>query len=131
MPQLQGRNGGTDGVSGEDELRTTRKSKFIESYDQGVKRFGRWLLKKGWVKDTDLDAASVHASEASRSSKTREMAQLAEQKGAMLVLEFAAAYAITKVLLPMRIAVSVWATPWFARTVLGPVRDRATSILRK
>lgn len=39
--------------------------------------------------------------------------------GTRVVLEVAAAYAITKVLLPVRILGSVWATPWFARTVLS------------
>ena len=46
---------------------------------------------------------------------------LSADNGAQLILEFATAYAITKVLLPLRIVVSVWATPWFARIVIGPM----------
>ena len=42
-------------------------------------------------------------------------------KVARIAVELAAAYVLTKALLPLRIAGSVWATPWFARTVLGPV----------
>ena len=39
--------------------------------------------------------------------------------GVRIVMEVAAAYAVTKVLLPVRIVGSVWATPWFARVVVG------------
>ena len=35
------------------------------------------------------------------------------------------AYAITKLLLPARIMVSVWATPWFARTMIEPIKVTA------
>lgn len=42
-------------------------------------------------------------------------------KGVRLILEFATAYAITKAMMPVRIVLSVWATPWFARAVLGPL----------
>ena len=35
----------------------------------------------------------------------------------------AAAYAVTKVLLPIRLIASVWATPWFARVVTVPVSN--------
>jgi len=34
-------------------------------------------------------------------------------------LQVATSYAITKVLLPVRIIGCVWATPWFARAVVG------------
>jgi hypothetical protein len=37
------------------------------------------------------------------------------------LIEVATAYAITKVFLPARILLSVWATPWFARVVIGRV----------
>jgi hypothetical protein len=36
-----------------------------------------------------------------------------------ILVEVATAYAITKVFLPARILLSVWATPWFARVVVG------------
>ena len=35
------------------------------------------------------------------------------------------AYAITKLLLPARIVLSVWATPWFARTTIEPIKGTA------
>lgn len=34
---------------------------------------------------------------------------------------FATAYAITKALLPLRLMLSVWATPWFASRALAPL----------
>lgn len=41
--------------------------------------------------------------------------------GSKILIEVATAYAITKVLLPVRVLVSVWGTPWFARVVIGSV----------
>ena len=54
-----------------------------------------------------------------------------ERAGVWLVLEFAAAYAITKTLLPVRITASVWATPWFARTILTPTTSAARKLFGK
>jgi hypothetical protein len=44
------------------------------------------------------------------------------ESGGRILVEVATAYAVTKVLLPVRILVSVWGTPWFARVVLEGVR---------
>ncbi|KAL2220265.1 hypothetical protein M432DRAFT_589590 [Thermoascus aurantiacus ATCC 26904] len=83
------------------------------AFNEGVRRFGRWLRKKGWVEeDVDVDTTIGVAGP--------EL----ERKGVRLVLEFATAYAITKALLPVRIIASVWATPWFARVVVVPVGSR-------
>ena len=43
---------------------------------------------------------------------------------------FSVAYAIMKALLPVRLMASVWATPWFARTVVIPVRNGVGRIFR-
>lgn len=51
-----------------------------------------------------------------------------EREGVRLILEFATAYIITKALMPVRIAVSVWATPWFSRVVLGPLGKGARGV---
>jgi hypothetical protein len=50
--------------------------------------------------------------------------------GARIVIEVAAAYAITKALLPVRLILSVWATPWFARVVIGRVWKGALGLGR-
>ncbi|KAG0634160.1 hypothetical protein HOY80DRAFT_929129 [Tuber brumale] len=62
----------------------------------GVDMFGKYVRRKGW-----------------ESFKGDE--------GARLLFEVASAWAVVKALLPARIAVSLWATPWFARVVLGGV----------
>lgn len=86
------------------------------AFEEGTRRFGRWLRKKGWIEE-DIDMATVTAD----GSTTEHPHGDREKKGVRLVLEFATAYAVTKALLPIRIAASVWATPWFARVVLSPV----------
>ncbi|PYI32884.1 hypothetical protein BP00DRAFT_393479 [Aspergillus indologenus CBS 114.80] len=104
-----------------------------ESFQQGTQRFQRWLRKNGWVDaDTQVDLAALEgggdlgarltlservAGESSSSSSSSKT----QTEGVRLVLEFATAYTVTKFLLPVRIAASVWATPWFARVVLGPL----------
>ncbi|KAJ5176822.1 uncharacterized protein N7482_002699 [Penicillium canariense] len=89
------------------------------AFDEGAKRFGRWLRKKGWVEESDINTVAEHE------FTGVGQAQQKEQAGVRLVLEFATAYAITKALLPVRIAASVWATPWFARAILAPTTNAA------
>ncbi|KAJ5462690.1 hypothetical protein N7475_007634 [Penicillium sp. IBT 31633x] len=86
------------------------------AFDEGAARFGRWLKKKGWVDEADVNTVAEH--ETTGEQKT-------ERAGVRLVLEFATAYAITKALLPARLAASVWATPWFARRVFTPTANLA------
>lgn len=78
--------------------------------DGAVDRFGRWLMKRGWVSDDALDETG-----------STEKEQEAGMEAARLVMEFAAAYVITKALLPIRILTCVWATPWFARAIFAPL----------
>ncbi|OJJ48508.1 hypothetical protein ASPZODRAFT_130563 [Penicilliopsis zonata CBS 506.65] len=97
------------------------------AFNEGVARFGRWLRKKGWI-DDDAAVGATNVAHISSSNQTGEKASIREQRGVHLVLEFATAYAITKALLPLRIATSVWATPWFARVVVHPLTSRAGRI---
>lgn len=94
------------------------------AFDEGAARFGRWLRKKGWVDESDVTTVADH--EASGLAPREK-----ERAGVRLVLEFATAYAITKALLPVRLAASVWATPWFARTVLAPTTRLARRLVAK
>ncbi|KAJ5775143.1 uncharacterized protein N7511_000154 [Penicillium nucicola] len=89
------------------------------AFDEGAARFGRWLKKKGWVDQDDVQTVAEH--ETTGENKT-------QRAGVRLVLEFATAYAITKALLPARLAASVWATPWFARTVFTPTANLARKL---
>ncbi|KAF9883958.1 hypothetical protein FE257_002640 [Aspergillus nanangensis] len=96
------------------------------AFEEGTRRFGRWLRKKGWIEE-EVDMATITAD----GSTTESMPTEDEKKGVRLVLEFATAYAVTKAFLPVRIAASVWATPWFARVVLVPVGRGARALFGK
>lgn len=72
---------------------------------EGTEKFGKWLRKRGWIKEE---------------SKTDRWFGRG-QGGVRVVVELATAYAITKALLPLRLIVSVWMTPWFARWTVLPV----------
>jgi hypothetical protein len=116
---------------------------------EGTERFGRYFGRKGWfgfsrdgaspapssdseagrVGDTIGDGDVLGEAEDGAGKKTREgLVEETEKRwhvgkaGGRILVEVATAYAITKVLLPARILVSVWGTPWFARVVLGPVK---------
>ncbi|KLJ12138.1 hypothetical protein EMPG_09566 [Blastomyces silverae] len=91
--------------------------------DEGVKKFGGWLKKKGWVGgEAEVQAEAVVEAEMGMQTAAGTLGGNTDtDKGVRLILEFATAYAITKAMLPARIVLSVWATPWFARGVLGPV----------
>ncbi|EMC93825.1 hypothetical protein BAUCODRAFT_48959, partial [Baudoinia panamericana UAMH 10762] len=74
---------------------------------EGSKRFDRWLRKRGWISDDSPSAEGLSGEQGAA--------------GARVVIELATAYAITKALLPVRLVLSVWATPWFARWTVLPV----------
>lgn len=86
------------------------------------------MTKKGWVGSEDVEAAKNVSSTTEDGDKSRVLTQ---QKGAQLVLQFAAAYVTTKALLPLRIVASVWATPWFARVLLVPIGRGLKRIFRR
>ncbi|KAA8643058.1 hypothetical protein EYZ11_011731 [Aspergillus tanneri] len=100
-----------------------------KAFEDGTQRFGRWLRKKGWVVE--------EGDEEQEQGKGQEEEQrhygdsLPSRKGVRLVWEFATAYAITKALLPLRLAASVGVTPWFARVVLVPVGRGLRTLLRR
>ncbi|KAF2269406.1 hypothetical protein CC78DRAFT_574967 [Lojkania enalia] len=67
---------------------------------QGVERFGKYFRRKGWI-------GSEEATEAEREAQAemsrRDTAWRVGEGGVRLVVEFATAYAVTKVLLPVRV----------------------------
>lgn len=93
---------------------------------EGAARFERYFTRKGWFgfgrEDGDGEAA---AREIKGDDGEDDAAVMSRWEGSdgkyRIVVEVALAYAITKVLLPARIVVSLWATPWFAG-VMGRVR---------
>jgi hypothetical protein len=98
----------------------------------GVAKFEKYFRKKGWFGFGQEDGASeVHArgslpyhsknegvgssTEASSEDIFKNWSGTDEKY--KILMEVALAWAITKAILPARIVVSVWATPWFARAI--------------
>ncbi|KAI1615854.1 hypothetical protein EDD36DRAFT_463352 [Exophiala viscosa] len=99
----------------------------------GVERFGRYFRKKGWISESDEVEIEDKAREgkAGRPEGQKVSKWFNEgEGGTRLVIEFATAYAIVKALLPVRLFVSVWASPWFARAAVIPFRNITQSIFR-
>ena len=95
--------------------------------DEGLEKFERWLRKRSWIDGESVDGVISATSDADSSGETKTHILTADN-GFRLILEFTTAYAITKALLPLRIVVTLWATPWFARMVIGPVSRSARQI---
>ncbi|KAF1968679.1 hypothetical protein BU23DRAFT_257334 [Bimuria novae-zelandiae CBS 107.79] len=83
---------------------------------EGVERFGKYFKRKGWIRSGEAEEAELEVE-----MRTRDKAWNIGEGGVRLVVEFATAYTITKILLPARIVASVWATPWFARKTVVPL----------
>ncbi|KAE9364741.1 hypothetical protein N431DRAFT_355138 [Stipitochalara longipes BDJ] len=106
---------------------------------KGMEMYGRYFGRKGWFgfsregrEEGELNGEGSGGGErevgmGQEGIGQEEMIEGAERKwrvgerGGRILVEVATAYAITKVMLPARILVSVWGTPWFARVVLGRV----------
>lgn len=105
----------------------TSKDGDYNAFDEGAERLARYMKKKGWVNEADVDTVAEHeVTEALNGGEKHN-----EEIGVKLMLECATAYAITKALLPVRLAASVWATPWFARTILIPMGNVAGRLFRR
>lgn len=92
---------------------------------EGVERFGKYFKRKGWIRDEEAREAEFEVE-----MRTRDHAWNIGEGGVRLLVEFATAYAITKILLPVRIVASVWATPWFARKTMVPFLAKFKGIFR-
>ncbi|KKY37011.1 putative mitochondrial seryl-trna synthetase [Diaporthe ampelina] len=81
----------------------------------GTARFERYFTRKGWFgfgQDDGVEAArGVKGDDGDAAVMSRWQGSDEKYR---IVVEVALAYAITKALLPARIVVSLWATPWFA-----------------
>jgi len=94
--------------------------------NEGVEKFGRYFGRKGWFGFSREDVGDIVNEQAAVTEEGIEGGAgtkrwYAGDSGKRILMEVATAYAITKVLLPLRVVISVWATPWFARNVLGRV----------
>ncbi|KAL1862555.1 hypothetical protein Daus18300_008514 [Diaporthe australafricana] len=101
----------------------------------GTAKFERYFTRKGWFgfgqgeegqgAGGEGNAVVVPVGEKGGGDADADAAVMSRWEGSdekyRIVVEVALAYAITKVLLPARIVVSLWATPWFAG-VMGRMR---------
>jgi len=85
---------------------------------EGICRFERYFTRKGYFGFGNDDVAEPGSPTQSEFPVDTQGAVLRRWTSAdhksKLVVEIGLAYAITKVLLPVRILGSLWATPWFA-----------------
>lgn len=97
--------------------------------NEGIEKFGNYFARKGWFGFREIDGEEAVENRNPRNKMSHENLMEASHKiertwrmgmnGGTLLIQVATAYAITKVLLPVRIFLSIWCTPWFARTILG------------
>lgn len=92
----------------------------------GVERFGKYFKRKGWIRSEEAEEAEFEVE-----MRRRDKVWGVGEGGVRLVVEFATAYAITKMLLPIRIVLSVWATPWFARWTVVPMMGWMGRVFRR
>lgn len=81
----------------------------------GVEKFGRYMRKKGWISEEERGGRWFGRGET----------------GTRVVVELATAYAVTKALLPLRLVLSVWGTPWFATWTVLPVTRRLAGLFKR
>lgn len=93
---------------------------------EGVERFGKYFKRKGWIRSGEAEEAEYEVG-----MRTQDKAWNIGEGGVRLVVEFATAYTITKILLPVRIVASVWATPWFARKTVVPLLAKFKGIFKR
>ncbi|KAK4147236.1 uncharacterized protein C8A04DRAFT_25040 [Dichotomopilus funicola] len=82
-------------------------------------KFARWFRRRGWF-GFGKEEGETQGNQEGRTQGGQE-GEGGQGQGARVLVEVGLAYVLTKALLPVRIVVSVWATPWFAG-VLGGLR---------
>ena len=96
-----------------------------EKVREGLARMERWFRRRGWLAagDDERGGGAAKGQGGDEAGGGRVGATTGAATGgsaAAVVVELATAYALTKALLPLRLAASVAATPWVARTCVGP-----------
>ena len=96
-----------------------------------MEKFGNYFRSKGWV-DSEDQAVATQLAQAGRAdmleNKKNNKSFISRwwdrgETGTRLVVEFATAYAMVKLLLPLRLVVSVWGTPMFAKWTVVPFNN--------
>lgn len=93
-----------------------------------MSKFGRYFARKGWfgfskeaIESSEIQSvpADTGKQDARGGIEGVERRWHVGEAGSRILIEVATAYAITKILLPVRIIFSVWTTPWTARVFIG------------
>lgn len=97
-----------------------------EWFIKSVEKIGRWFRRRGWI-DAKEEANVEEQSKAGKARIFEEQRTAIsrvwnknEDRGRW-VIEIATAYAIVKVLIPVRLVLSAFWAPWFATRILLPV----------
>jgi Hypothetical protein FLILHELTA len=106
----------------------------------GAEKFGNYFRKKGWIDSRENEkarelAGAGDAREVEKKEVGITKSRIAKwwgrgETGTRLVIEFATAYAVVKVLLPLRLFLSVWGAPWFAKWTIVPFSNMAKGMLK-
>ncbi len=100
----------------------------------GVEKFGRYFRKKGWISESDEREVEEQTKEGkAQKFENKNVSRWFDrgESATRWVVEFATAYAVVKALLPARILVSVWGSPWFARFAVIPIGNATRSLFRR
>lgn len=101
----------------------------------GVEKFGGYFKKKGWIgatEEMETEREAKAGQPMDEIEKTRGLKWWNRgEGGTRLVVEFATAYAVTKALLPLRLVLSVWGAPWFARWTVVPASNAFKKLFGK
>lgn len=83
---------------------------------EGVEKYGNYFRRKGWLEGKLQGEAGVRlVLEYVYDGQSELMARVLTED------RVATAYAVTKLLMPARLAVSLWATPAFAKLFINPI----------
>ncbi|KAI9676383.1 MAG: hypothetical protein M1817_000540 [Caeruleum heppii] len=93
---------------------------------EGIERFGRYFRRKGWLGaqaegELHREVEERQGHDAKGQKGRRDLWWNRGEGSVRWVVEIASAWAVVKLLIPVRIAVSVWGMAWFARVVVSPV----------
>lgn len=97
----------------------------------GVEKFGRYARRKGWISEKDEERVEEQTKRGNaKEIEERKISKVFNrgEETTRWIVEFATAYAIVKALIPLRIVVSVWASPWFARWTIIPMGKAARNL---
>ena len=100
----------------------------------GVEKFGRYFRRRGWIAANEEEAVEdeVKRGYAQQVEHSKSLKWWNRGEGGVRwVVEFATAYAVVKALLPLRILLSVWGAPWFARWTVTPAANAFRKVFAK